>query len=39
MKSTTLSIATQKDGTKCGNPNCTCDNCNCGSNCTCKNCK
>jgi hypothetical protein len=24
---------------KCDNPNCTCENCNCGSNCTCKNCK
>lgn len=23
---------------KCNNPNCTCENCNCGDNCTCKSC-
>jgi hypothetical protein len=29
---------TQKDVEKCDNPNCTCENCNCGSYCTCENC-
>jgi hypothetical protein len=24
---------------KCSNPNCTCENCNCGDSCTCANCK
>lgn len=34
-----LSNSTQKDGQKCGNPDCAYTNCNCGSNCTCKECK
>jgi hypothetical protein len=34
-----LSQATQNNKGKCNNPNCTCENCNCGDNCTCKNCK
>jgi hypothetical protein len=33
-----LSEVSQKSEQKCANPNCTCANCNCGSNCTCKNC-
>ena len=28
-----------KGSQKCDNPNCTCTNCNCGSNCTCQSCK
>jgi hypothetical protein len=34
-----LSVTTPKDKQKCDNPNCTCENCNCGSNCTCSTCK
>jgi len=31
-----LTETTQKDSKKCSNPNCTCQNCNCGDNCNCK---
>jgi len=34
-----LAETAQRDAPKCSNPNCTCQNCNCGDNCTCKNCK
>ena len=33
-----MSQATQNSKEKCGNTNCSCENCNCGNNCTCKNC-
>jgi len=34
-----VSNATSKENQKCGNPDCTCENCNCGSNCNCADCK